>query len=368
VTRAAVCTALDRPLEVLELELEPPRAGEVRVRVGATAICGSDLAVQSGSLPSPLPIVLGHQGAGVVVEAGPGVERLSPGAHVVITGGIQCGECHQCRHERPYLCEQGNDVLRTGGLIDGTPRFATPEGAAVHQFVGTGTFAEEVVVSEACVVEVPAGLDFAALALIGCGIITGAGAALNTASIRAGDTVAVIGCGNVGLAALQGARLAGAAEIIAVDLLPAKLELGAAVGAGHTIDARDGDPVGAVRELTGGRGSDVTIEAVGAQATVDQAIAMTASGGEVVFVGAGAPEVRIDVPQFTGLVARAKTFKGCLFGDADIRRDVTRLVGAYVAGQLELDAMISARYGLDEINDGFAAMRAAEIVAGVIEF
>jgi alcohol dehydrogenase/S-(hydroxymethyl)glutathione dehydrogenase/alcohol dehydrogenase len=215
---------------------------------------------------------------------------------------------------------------------------------------------------------VPPQLPFAPLSLIGCGVLTGAGAALNTASIRPGDTVAVIGCGSVGLAAIQGARLARAGEIIAVDLVDSKLAMARSVGAAHTIDARDSDPVVAIRELTGGRGTDVTLEAVGAQATVNQAIAITGNGGEVVFVGAGAGDVRIDIPQFAGLVGRAKTLKGCLFGSADVQRDTVRLVDHYIAGELELDRLILARFELDQINEALTALGSGQIHSAVMEF
>ena len=366
--RAAVCTALHEPLQVRDLHLAPPRAGEITVRIGAAALCGSDLSVQHGSLHTPLPAVLGHQGAGVVSAVGPSVDTLGVGDHVVVAAQIQCGECRCCRHGRPSLCERGAGVLRTGALLDGTPRFAAADGTPVHQMVATGTFAEETVVAARSAVRVPAELPFAPLSLIGCGVLTGAGAALNTAAIRAGDAVAVVGCGSVGLAAIQGARLAGAAAIIAVDVVASKLTIARDVGASATVNARDADPVDAVRELTDGGGADVTIEAVGAQLTINQAIAMTSNGGEVVFVGAGGRDVRIDIPQFAGLVGRAKTLKGCLFGSADVHRDVPRLAEAYAAGELELDMLISARFELDRINEAFTALGSGEIHSAVVEF
>ncbi|HEV7535342.1 MAG TPA: zinc-binding dehydrogenase, partial [Acidimicrobiia bacterium] len=207
--------------------------------------------------------------------------------------------------------------------------------------------------------------------LIGCGVLTGFGAAVNAASIRPGDTVTVIGCGSVGLAAIQGCRMAGAGEIIAIDLVPAKLDLALEVGATAVLRAgtgSDGDVVDAVRRATAGRGGDVTIECVGAQATVDQAIAMTGRGGEVVFVGAGSRDTRVNVRQFSGLVGCAKTFKGVLFGAADIQRDVIRIVDRYRAGQFELDKLVTRTYKLDEINDGLAALGSGDVVSAVVEF
>ena len=258
-------------------------------------------------------------------------------------------------------------MLKTGGLIDGTPRFATADGATVHQLVGTGTFAEEVVVAAVTAVKVPPQLPFAPLSLIGCGVLTGAGAALNTASIRPGDTVAVIGCGSVGLAAIQGAgspaRARSSPSTSSIRSSRWRDRSGP-----HTPSTRAADPVVAIRELTGGRGTDVTLEAVGAQATVDQAVAITGNGGEVVFVGAGAGDVRIDIPQFAGLVGRAKTLKGCLFGSADVQRDTVRLVDHYIAGELELDRLISARFELDQINEALTALGSGQIHSAVVEF
>jgi len=352
----------------MDLELEEPRAGEVKVKIGAAGICASDISVQKGSLPSPLPIVHGHEGAGDVQDLGEGVEHLAPGDQVVVEAMPQCGECYRCGRGQPYLCERGDGVLLIGGLMDGTPRFRTASGRDVHQFVATGTFAEEVVVPAISVVKIPADVPFAPASLIGCGVITGAGAALNTASIREGDTVAVLGCGNVGLSAIQGARLAGAGEFIAVDLVPAKLALAGEVGATALVNARDSDPIDAVREHTQGRGADVTIEAIGLQVTIEQAVKMTGKGGEVVFVGAGGRDTRVDVRQFSGLLSPCKTFKGCLFGWADVQRDVPRLVESYRAGEFELDKLVSRTFRVEEINDGLAALGAGDVISAVVEF
>lgn len=366
--RAAVCTTLGAPLEVMDLQLDDPRAGEIRVQIGAAGICASDVSVQHGKLPSPLPIVLGHEAAGVVTEVGSGVTSVTAGDHVVIAAMPQCGTCFRCGRGQHSLCEQGDPVLRTGGLLDGTPRFRRPDGSAVHQMVATGTFAEAVVVPAISAVRIPADVPFVPASLIGCGVLTGAGSALNAASIRPDDTVVVIGCGNVGLSALQGARLAGAERLVAIDVVPSKLELALELGATDVIDSREHDVVDVVRELTGGRGADVVIECVGVQPTVDAAIRMTGKGGEVVFVGAGGPDVRINVRQFAGLVGSAKTFRGVLFGSAQIQRDVTRIVEAYAAGTFELDRLVSRTFSLDEVNAGIAALGAGDVVAAVVEF
>jgi alcohol dehydrogenase/S-(hydroxymethyl)glutathione dehydrogenase/alcohol dehydrogenase len=252
-------------------------------------------------------------------------------------------------------------------LRDGTHRFTTGGGTAVAQMVAAGTFAEEVVVSAISAVPIPSDVAFGPASLLGCGVLTGFGAAVNAATIGPGRTVCVIGCGSVGLAAVQGARLAGAEQIIAVDLVPAKLDLALTLGATTVIAGGDGEVVERVRKETGGRGVDVALECVGAQATVDQAIAVTGKGGEVVFVGAGARDVRVNVPQFRGLVGCAKTFRGVLFGAADIQRDVSRIVAAYRAGDFELDGLVTHTFPLDRINDALAALGRPDVVSAVVD-
>ncbi|HVW33596.1 MAG TPA: zinc-binding dehydrogenase, partial [Acidimicrobiia bacterium] len=356
-------------LEVTELTLEAPRAGEVAVRLAASGVCGSDLHVLHGQLPGPRPIVLGHEGAGVVTAVGPGVSSVGVGDHVVVTAMPQCGACGNCRRGRPYLCEVGDPVLLSGALRDGTSRFATADGTTVAQMVASGTFAEAAVVSDISVVRIPPDVPLGPASLLGCGVLTGFGAAVNAAGIGPGSTVCVLGCGTVGLAAVQGARLAGATRIIAVDLVPAKLEIALKVGATAVVAGAgpEGDVVAGVRRLTGGRGVDVAIECAGAQATVDQAIAMTGKGGEVVFVGAGDRDTRVDVAQFRGLVGPAKTLKGVLFGAADIQRDVTRIVDACRAGTFDLDVLVTHRFALDDINDALALVGHPDAVSVVID-
>jgi Zn-dependent alcohol dehydrogenase len=365
--RAAVCTRLGAPLEIADLRLGAPRAGEVAVRIHASGICASDLSVQHGSLPSPLPLVLGHEGAGVVEAVGEGVGHVAPGDHVAVCAMPQCGQCYRCTRGQPGLCEQGDPVLRTGAMLDGTQRFTTADGGPVGQMVAAGTFADRVVVPGISVVPIDPAMPFAPASLLGCAVLTGAGAALNTASIREGDTVVVLGCGTVGLMAVQGARLRGAGRIVAVDLLAAKLDIATKVGATDVLHAGEADVLAAVADLTHGRGADVALECAGAQVTVNQAIRLVGKGGEVVFIGAGAADVRIDVPQFVGLVGPAKTFKGCLYGSADTRRDIPLLVEHYLAGELHLDVLVSRTYALDEVNDGLGAVAAGEVISAVVQ-
>jgi S-(hydroxymethyl)glutathione dehydrogenase / alcohol dehydrogenase len=277
-TRAAVLTALDQPLELRDgVEVEAPHRGEVRVRMVASGVCHSDRSFQNGTLPITLPAVIGHEGAGVVEAVGEGVDHLVPGDHVVISWVPQCRTCFFCTHGQPQLCRTGDAVLLTGGLLDGHPRMRL-DGAPLQQALGTGTFCQTTVVDATAVVKVPGDLDLSVAALLGCAVLTGVGAALNTASIKPGDTVAVVGCGGVGLNVIQGARLAGAGEIVAVDIHPAKLDLARTMGATTTVDASSQDPIGTVFDLTGQRGADVAFEAIGTGPTIDQTINLTRRG------------------------------------------------------------------------------------------
>jgi Zn-dependent alcohol dehydrogenase len=366
--KAAVCTDPGGRLRIETLHLARPRPGEVAVRLGAAGLCGSDRTVVTGALPSPLPIVLGHQGAGVVVEIGAGVRSVAPGDHVVVVAVQQCGACAACVRGRPHLCRPGAEAVATGLLPDGSCRLEDADGAPVRQFMAAGTFADEIVVPAGSVVQVPDDLAFAPAAIIGCSALTGFGAAANTATIRPGDSVVVLGCGAVGLFAVQGARISDAGEIIAVDVAPAKLELARSVGATSTVHAGQDDVVTAVRELTGGYGADVVIEAVGSQAAVDQAIRATMRGGTTVFVGAGPADTRISVKQYSGLISAGKTLVGCFFGSADVQRDVPRIVELHRSGELELDRLVSRRLPLDQVNEGFAVLGGPDTVTAVIDF
>jgi S-(hydroxymethyl)glutathione dehydrogenase/alcohol dehydrogenase len=291
VSQAAVLTALGQPLEIRDdVEADAPRAGEVRVRMAAAGVCHSDLAMRDGVIPAPLPAVLGHEGAGVVTDVGPGVETVAPGDLVVISWVAQCGTCFYCGRGQPELCLQATVAMATAGLLDGTARLRAAGhggGGPLYQALGCGTFTEATVVPEIAVVKVPAEVDPAVAALLGCAVVTGVGAALNTATIRPGDTVTVVGCGGVGLNVVQGARIAGAERIVAIDVHAEKLDLARALGATDAVLARDGDPVGAVMELTAQRGADVTFEVIGRGPTIEQALGMTRRGGQTILVGIG---------------------------------------------------------------------------------
>ncbi len=365
--RAAVCTAIDTPLEVVDVELQAPKAGEVKVRLGASGVCHSDLSIQNGTIMGAFPMVLGHEGAGVIEEVGDGVEGLEPGDHVVVSWVPQCGQCFFCQRGQRYLCEAGAGAMTTGGLLDGSTRFSR-DGEAVRQMACSGTFSETAVIPAIGAVKIPDDVPLTVAALIGCGVLTGVGAALNTASINPGDTVAVIGCGGVGLNVIQGARIAGATEIIAVDMLDHKLDLAKDFGATTLVNAAEGDPVSKVMGLTEQRGVDVAFEVIGLKATIDQAIMMTRRGGEAVLVGVPRMDVMMEVPAFFGMVLMAKTLKGCWYGSSNVQEDVPKLIEHYRKGDLKLDELISRTITVDEINEAFKAMEAGEVARSVIKY
>ena len=284
--KAAVLPAFDAPIETRDdVEIAPPGPGEVRIKVMASGVCHSDLSVQNGTIPLPTPIVLGHEGSGIVEEIGEGVTRLAVGDHVVLSFVPMCGQCYTCSRGEGFLCEN-NGASATGGLLDGTTRL-TSQGAPLFQMAMLGTFGEHAVVPAISCVKIPDDVPLKVAALIGCGVLTGVGAALNTADIREGDTVAVIGAGGVGLNVIQGARIAGAGEIIAIDMFESKLAMAEEFGATKVVKADEGDPVGEVM-ATNGRGADVAFEVIGLGPTMEQAVNMTRMGGQAVGSGIGA--------------------------------------------------------------------------------
>jgi NDMA-dependent alcohol dehydrogenase len=365
--RAAVLPGLEQALEIRDIDVESPRAGELKVRMGASGVCHSDLSVQNGTLMSPTPIVLGHEGAGVVEEVGEGVTNIKVGDHIVISWVPQCGECFYCKKDQGYLCSMADIALVGGGLLDGTTRF-TSDGAPLFQMAASGTFSELTIIPAIGAVKIPDDIDMKVAALIGCGVLTGAGAAMNTADIKKGDTVAVVGCGGVGLNVIQGARIMGASEIIAVDMNETKLQLAKEFGATATVNASQADAVSEVMGMTEQRGADVAFEVIGLQQTIDQTITMTRRGGEAVLVGVPKMDAMVSVPAFLGLVVSAKTIKGCWYGSSNVQKDVPKLIDLYKKGDLKLDELISRTIALDEVNDAFAAMKTGEVARTVIEY
>ncbi|MCX7621321.1 MAG: Zn-dependent alcohol dehydrogenase [Acidimicrobiales bacterium] len=367
--RAAVLTSVGAPLEVREdVEVAPPGPGEVRIKTGASGVCHSDLSVQNGTIPLPTPIVLGHEGAGTVVEVGDGVTNVAPGDHVVLSFVPSCGECYTCRRGQNYLCEKSQMAVM-GGLLDGTTRLSSG-GAPLHQMAMCGTFSNETIVPAISVVKIDNDIPLKIAALIGCSVLTGVGAALNTADIQEGDTVAVLGCGGVGLNVIQGAVLAGAGEIIAIDTFESKLELAKHFGATSTVKVGDAgaDAVTAVMDLSAGRGADVSFEVIGLGPTMEQAINMVRSGGEVVFVGVPRMDVMLNLPAAFTFLYLNKSIKGCWYGSSVVQRDVPKLLDLYREGRLMLNELISREIDVSDINDAFGAMQAGEVARSVVVY
>ncbi len=371
--KAAVLNGVGNDFEIQDVELSEPKAGEVKVRLAASGVCHSDLSVQNGTLPLPMPVVCGHEGAGIVEEVGPDVSTLEPGDHVVLSWVPQCGRCFTCRSGQPHLCEDTFMVSATGGQLDGTTRF-TNEAGSVHQMQALGTFSEFTVCPEISCVKIPDDMPLDKAALIGCGVLTGVGAALNETEIRPGSTVAVVGCGGVGLNVIQGAKIEGATRIIAIDVVPSKLELAKQFGATDVINSSETDPVAAVQGLTGigmmgvGRGVDCAFEVVGASATLRTAIDVTRRGGTAIQVGVPRMDDMMPMSPFMDLFVHVKTIKGSFYGASDVFENIPKYVEMYQAGQLMLDELVSATIALDDVNGAIDAMEKGEVARSVIVY
>lgn len=366
-TRAAVLREIGADLEVVDVGILPPRSHEITVRLAASGVCHSDLTTQDGSLARmPCPIVLGHEGAGVVTEIGPGVTKFAPGDHVVLASAPKCGQCFWCTHGQPTLCEV-IPLLAKGGLLDGTPRF-TLDGAPLHQLSFTGTFAETTVVPDIAATRIPKDVPLIPAALLGCGVVTGYGAATRIADIRPGAAVAVVGCGGVGLSAIQGAKAAGAGAIFAVDVVPTKLELARVFGATETFLSTGAELIREVRAKTERRGVDVSIDASGNIAAIGLMISMTRKGGECVFVGMPASDAVLALELQRVLISTQRTFKGCVYGGVDIDVDVPQMVNDYQGGRLLLDELIGRTIALDDVNDALRSLSTGQLARSVIVF
>jgi S-(hydroxymethyl)glutathione dehydrogenase / alcohol dehydrogenase len=362
---AAVLHGVEEDLQVHEdVEIAPPGPGEAKVKIVASGVCHSDLSVQNGTIPLAPPIVLGHEGAGIVEEVGEGVTTVKPGDHVVLSFVPACGVCFYCTRGQGYLCEK-SAMAAAGGMLDGSTRL-TLAGEALHQMAMCGTFGNYAIVPEISLVKIDDDVDLRYAALIGCGVLTGVGAALNTANIRPGDTVAVIGCGGVGLNVIQGAKIAGATKIIAIDMFESKLKMAEQFGATDLVKADDGDPVTAVMGLSEGRGADVSFEVIGLGATIEQAINMTRNGGEAILVGVPRMDVMLNLNAAFTFLYLAKTVKGCWYGSSNVREDVPKLIKLYKDGQLKLEELVSREIGVDGVNDAFAAMQQGEVARSLI--
>lgn len=364
--QAALITAPHQPIQIETLELDPPRAGEVLVRVAACGVCHSDYHLITGATKHPLPVVPGHEGAGIVEAVGDGVTHLKPGDHVVLNWAPNCGHCFYCLRGKPNLCDTFVGPVWDGVMLDGTPRLKW-KGQPVYHFSALAAFAEYTVVPQETCVVVRRDVPLSVAALVGCAVTTGVGAVLYSANVQAGDRVAVFGCGGVGLSVIMGAQLAGAQQIIAIDRVPAKLDLARCFGATDTINAATIDAIEAVRHLTEERGADVTFEAVGVPQLQADCVEAVRPGGKAVLVGLSAMGSSTPLSG-AKIVRQEKTVIGSYYGTAHTARDFPFLLDLYAAGKLDLDALVSRTYRLSEINEAFAAMLAGEVARSVIVF
>ncbi|OKO83032.1 Zn-dependent alcohol dehydrogenase [Bradyrhizobium sp. AS23.2] len=361
--KAAVLTEINKPLQILDLDQEAPKAGEARVRMKATGICMSDWHMMIGDWPTKLPQVLGHEAAGIVEEVGPGPSRVSVGDHVIFSFASHCGHCRYCNSGRSVLC---NGHAAPGFLLpDGTTRLKY-KGEQVNQMARIGTFCEQVVCSTENLVPVRKDLPWPIAAIIGCSVATGIGAVTRAARVEAGANVLVIGCGGVGLNIVQGARLVGAGKIIAVDLLDNKLEYASKFGATHTINGKTENVVKTVRAITDG-GVDYAFDAIGSEATVLQIVDALAPGGRATMVGIPSVTVRAGIAP-ASMVFQEKTLSSSYYGSVQPDRDFPVLADLYMDKKIDLDSLISRTYGLEDINQGFEQLRKGGVARGVVVF
>lgn len=362
---AAYPYANSKPLTVETLELQPPGPGEVLVKVAAAGLCHSDLSVINGSRPRPMPMAIGHEAAGTVVEVGEGVDDLQPGDHAVMVFMPSCGHCLPCSEGRPALCEPGAVANGNGTLLSGGIRLHDC-GGEVHHHLGCSAFADHAVVSRRSLVKVDRDLPFREAALFGCAVLTGVGAVVNTARVQAGQSVVVIGLGGVGLAAVLGAIASGAAQVVAVDLASNKLELASQIGATAVVNGRDLDAVEQVRALTGG-GADFAFEFAGAAKALENAYRMTRRGGTTVTAGLPPPDATLPV-NIVNLVAEERSVKGSYIGTCVPVRDIPRYVALYKAGRLPVNRLMSGVIPLEQINEGFDRLHDGSVVRLVVSF
>ena len=361
--RAVICRELNKPVVVEEIRVDPPRRGEVTVKLGACGVCHSDLSATNGTLQMQLPLILGHEAAGEVVEVGEGVASLAIGDHVVSSFIYMCGECRFCAAGRPVLCIEQGKAITT--LPDGTLRTRDAKGNPLHIFSGCGVMAEYATVHVDNLVKIDPQIPLDRAALVGCAVTTGVGAVFNTARVVPGASVAVFGCGGVGLNVIQGARIAGADRIIAIDTLEAKLDMARQFGATDALLAKD-DPVKPLKKMTGG-GPDYAFECVGNGELAAAAYRAIRRGGLAVVVGVAKPGDSTAVRTMT-LPFEEKTLTGSYFGSCVPRIDFPRMLNLYMGGKLKLDELITRRYAVDEAPQAFADLESGKNARGVIVF
>lgn len=358
--QAAVCYSYKQPLVVEDVTIDPPQVGEVKVRMAATAICHSDIHLIRGEWGGDVPVIAGHEGAGVVEEVGPGVNAVRPGDHVVVSLLRSCGRCRHCTMGTPHLCE-GSFALNSES------RLRTTLGQPIRHGLSTAAFAEYVIVDQSQLAPVPPGMAFDVAALLACGVITGIGAVVNRARVPPGSSVAVIGAGGVGLNAIQGARLSGAHPIIAIDLVDSKLDTARTFGATHAIHGRRDNPTTMVGTYTAGRMADYVFVTVGSIAAAELAYDLAGVRGTVVFVGIPDWVSKVAIPMGNTITSE-KTVTGSLMGTTRLSVDVPRLVSLYQAGQIKLDELITARYPLARINEAIESTESGAALRNVIVF
>ena len=373
-TKAAVLSSMERPspyaesrpLVIEEVELDPPGPGEVLVELASAGLCHSDLSVLNGNRAWPVPLVLGHEASGVVRETGAGIADLKPGDHVVFSFLPVCGRCSFCVGGRGWLCERGVAANRAGTLLSGACRFHHSDGRKLFHHLGVSGFSQFTVAARESLVKIDADIPLEIAVLFGCAVMTGVGAVVNTAKVAPGTSLAVFGLGGVGLSAILGARLAGAWPIIAVDRLPAKLELARQCGATHTVDAGGTDPIIAIRDLTHG-GAETAVEAVGHERVVAQAFAATRRGGKTVAIGLPHPDRQLTIPAST-LVGEERQLMGSYMGSCVPQRDIPRFLALYRAGLLPVQLLKSREIKLEQVNEAFDALDRGEVARQVIRF
>jgi S-(hydroxymethyl)glutathione dehydrogenase / alcohol dehydrogenase len=359
--KAAVLHAPNQPLTIEDVSLERPKAREVLLRTAFAGLCHSDLHFIEGLYPYPTPCVLGHESAAVVEAVGDGVDYVKPGDHVVTCLSVFCGTCPQCVTGHPNLCEDTNVKMLPGAAR----RMSWNNGDHINQFMNLSSFAEQMLVHENSMAKIDPEIPLDRAALVGCGVLTGVGAVFNAAKVEPGSTVAVIGCGGVGLSTVNGAALAGAERVIAIDTQPSKLELAKEFGATDTLNASNVDPVQAIRDMTGG-GVHFSFEALGSKETAEQAFGMLRAGGTATIIGMVPFGVKIELHGYDFL--RDRKIQGTSMGGNRFRVDMPRLLSLWKQGRLKLDRLISGRIKLGQINEGFAALKSGVPVRQMIDF
>ncbi|RZE36946.1 S-(hydroxymethyl)mycothiol dehydrogenase [Streptomyces albidoflavus] len=354
--RGVIARAKGEPVELTTIVVPDPGPGEAVVDIQACGVCHTDLHYREGGINDDFPFLLGHEAAGVVESVGEGVTEVAPGDYVILNWRAVCGQCRACRRGRPQYCFDTHNAKQKMTLLDGTE--LTPA-------LGIGAFADKTLVAAGQCTKVDPAASPAAAGLLGCGVMAGIGAAINTGNVGRGDSVAVIGCGGVGDAAVAGARLAGARRIIAVDIDDRKLEKARSVGATHTVNSREADPVEAIRELTDGFGADVVIEAVGRPETYRQAFYARDLAGTVVLVGVPTPEMNVELP-LLDVFGRGGALKSSWYGDCLPSRDFPMLIDLYLQGRLDLDAFVTETVGLDDVEEAFARMHGNDVLRSVV--